>query len=69
LREFLELVALDDVIGEILVEVTEADTAFETGTDFRGIILEALEGDDLTVIDGLAFAYDTSAGVTDDATA
>src|SRR5271168_4269684 len=65
LREFLELIALNGIVREILVEVTETYAAFKAGAHFTGIVLETFERNHLAVVDGLAAAHHAGAGVAD----
>lgn len=66
--DFFEEVALDDVADFVFLKVAgEADAAFEAVADFFDFVLEAAEGGDTAVVNGLFVAEDAGAGGAGDA--
>src|SRR3984893_7861396 len=57
--DFPELVGLDDVAGLEVLEVAEADAAFEALLDLAGVVLEPLERGDRAVPDHDPLAQET----------
>src|SRR6476619_286293 len=57
--DFPELVGLDDVALLEVLEIAEADAAFEALLHLAGVVLEPLERSDRAVPDDHAFAQDT----------
>src|SRR5688500_3018381 len=64
--DFLRAVRLDDVADLEIVEVLDADTALETLTHLRHVVLEAAERRDDAVVDLGAVTNDAHAGLAID---
>ncbi len=56
LRNLLELVTLDYIAHLVLAEIAQLDSAFQTGTHFFDVILEAPQRGNAAVINRLALS-------------
>src|SRR6478736_8782418 len=64
--DLLDFEALDAVTRLVTVKAVEADTALETGAHLVGVVLEATQGADLALEDGIRAAADARGGIARD---
>src|SRR5215467_12304362 len=61
LGNLLELIALDHVAYLIFAEVTQFDSAFQTGTNFFHVVLKTAQRRNPSIVNRLTFSQDASA--------